>query len=93
MSTQENSARCKEIFALLSEYLNLELPPDACKAIDEHLADCPPCVEFAQSLRSTIALCRGYRPSEMPAPLSDDARERLTDAWQNMVAARAKDRQ
>jgi predicted anti-sigma-YlaC factor YlaD len=84
------TSKCKEIFALLSEYLNLELPPDACKAIDEHLAGCPPCIEFAESLRSTIALCQEYRPSEMPAPLSEDARTRLSRAWRNMVAARGR---
>jgi hypothetical protein len=30
MESHERTERCKEIFALLSDYLNLELPPDAC---------------------------------------------------------------
>lgn len=30
MELPERTEKCKEIFALLSDYLNLELPPDAC---------------------------------------------------------------
>ena len=35
---------CKEIFARLSEYLDAELPPDACADIEAHIAGCAPCV-------------------------------------------------
>jgi RNA polymerase sigma-70 factor (ECF subfamily) len=79
---------CKEIFATLSEYLDMELPPDACREMEAHLAGCPPCIEFAESLRKTIELCHEYRPSEMPVPISQAARERLQEAWQRMLAAR-----
>jgi len=79
---------CKRIFALLSEYLDFELPPDACAEIENHLADCPPCVEFADSLRSTVELCRQYTPGAMPAPISDNARRELELAWRNMLAKR-----
>ncbi len=82
--------KCREIAALLSEYLNLELPPDACQEIETHLAGCTPCVEFAESLRQTVALCRKYRPGEMPGPIGDSARTRLQEAWQRMVAARSQ---
>ncbi|HTS30991.1 MAG TPA: zf-HC2 domain-containing protein [Bryobacteraceae bacterium] len=80
---------CKEIFALLSEYLSLELPPEACQEIDEHLSGCPPCVEFVESLRKTVDLCRGYQPSAMPAPLSAKARGDLEAAWKRMLEGRA----
>jgi RNA polymerase sigma-70 factor (ECF subfamily) len=72
---------CKQIFATLSEYLDMELPPEACREMEAHLDGCPPCVEFAESLRKTVALCREYHPSEMPAPISQEARERLQEAW------------
>ena len=90
MVPREHDEKCKEIFALLSEYLNLELPPDACQAIETHLAGCPPCIEFAESLRSTIDLCRRYKPDEMPGPLGSQARGQLLDAYQKMLRARAK---
>lgn len=81
---------CKEVFALLSQYLDLELPPDSCQEMEAHLAGCPPCIEFAESLRQTVALCRQYQSREMPGPISQDARTRLQEAWQRMVAAQRK---
>ena len=56
MELHERTEKCKEVFSLLSEYLNLELPPDACQEIEAHLAGCPPCIEFAESLRKTVDL-------------------------------------
>ncbi len=88
MDTPEASAKCREIFSLLSDYLNLELPPEACREIEGHIAGCAPCVEFAESLRKTVELCRRYEPAELPAPLGQEARERLLDAWQKMLASR-----
>jgi anti-sigma factor RsiW len=86
--TQQHSAECKEIFTLLSDYLNLELPPESCREIETHLAGCAPCVEFVESLRKTIELCRRYRPAELPSPLGESAREELLAAYQKMVASR-----
>jgi len=88
LEPHQHSEQCQEIFALLSDYLNVELPPDACREIETHLAGCPPCVEFAESLRKTIELCRRYRPAELPSPLGESAREELLAAYQKMLAAR-----
>ena len=89
MDSHERTAKCKEVFSLLSEYLNLELPPDACQEIESHLAGCPPCIEFAESLRKTVDLCRDYRPTELPAPIGMKAREQLLGAYQKMLATRS----
>lgn len=88
MEPHQRDDRCKEVFALLSDYLNLELPPDACQEIETHIADCPPCIEFAESLRKTVNLCRQYAPTEVPAPLGQDARAQLLEAYARMVEAR-----
>lgn len=88
MATHVHTDKCKEVFALLSDYLNLELPPDACTEIESHLAGCPPCIEFAESLRKTVELCSHYRPSELPEPIGAQAREQLIDAYQKMLASR-----
>ena len=79
---------CQEVLALLSEYLDLELPPEACQQIEGHLAGCSPCEEFAESLRKTVALCRTFEPRAMPVPLSEEARAELERAWQKMLRAR-----
>lgn len=73
---------------MLSQYLDLELPPDACREIEKHLEGCPPCIEFKESLRKTISLCREYQPGEMPGPIGAAARRRLEDAWRRALAAR-----
>jgi len=90
MEMHDRTQKCKEVFSLLSEYLNLELPPEACQEIEAHLAGCPPCIEFAESLRKTVDLCRGYRPSELPGPIGQKAREQLLDAYQQMLSARKR---
>ncbi len=88
MESHERTEKCKEIFSLLSDYLNLELPPDACQEIETHLAGCPPCVEFAESLRTTVELCRRYRPNELPADIGQLARQQLQEAYRKMLANR-----
>jgi len=88
MELHERTGKCGEVFALLSEYLNLELPPDACQEIETHLAGCPSCIEFAESLRKTIELCRRYRPAELPEPLGQKAREQILEAYQKVLADR-----
>ena len=84
----EGNEHCKEIFALLSEYLDLELPPDACKEIEAHIQGCPPCVEFAESLKKTVALCREYKPAELPPPIGEQARKELEEAYRKMLLLR-----
>jgi anti-sigma factor RsiW len=85
---EHHPENCREVFALLSDYLDLELPPENCDEIKRHLADCPPCVEFVESLRKTVALCHGYEPGVKPAPLSAEVRAELETAWRKMLAAR-----
>ena len=79
------SDSCKEVFAILSQYLDLELPPEACGEIEQHIEGCEPCVEFVESLRKTVDLCRKYQPEEMPPPLSESARAELENAWRKML--------
>jgi anti-sigma factor RsiW len=81
---------CKQVFALLSQYLDLELPPEACREIESHLAGCTPCEEFVESLRKTVALCRSYSPETLPSPLGAEARADLEQAWRKMLAGRAR---
>lgn len=85
-----NPSDCKAIFALLSDYLDHELPEDLCRDIDAHIADCPPCVAFVESLRKTIELCRKAKELDAPPPLADSARRELFAAYQAMLAARAR---
>ena len=89
MASHVHDEKCNEVFALLSDYLNLELPPDACAQIETHLAGCAPCIEFTESLRKTVELCRQYRPAELPETIGRQAREQLLGAYQKALDARA----
>lgn len=79
---------CQEIFAALSQYLDAELPAADCEAIQAHIAACPPCVEFVNSLKKTIALCR--QPMDPPGPppsVPDGVREKLLAAFRASIPA------
>ena len=81
---------CQEVLALLSDYLDFDLPAEACQEIEHHLAECSPCEEFAESLRKTVELCRTFEPKTMPGPMSAAARADLENAWKKMLASRIK---
>ncbi len=68
---------CREIFALLSEYLDAELPPATCEEISQHIAACPPCVEFVESLKKSISFCHGQQLTAPPSPLPADLERNL----------------
>ena len=80
---------CQEIFAMLSEYVDAELPPEACEVISRHIEGCAPCVQFVESLKKTIDLCRQYRPNELPPPIKEEARNQLMGAFRRMRAGAA----
>jgi anti-sigma factor (TIGR02949 family) len=68
---------CNELFARLSAYLDGELSRQERDEIERHLADCPPCVEFVRSLRTTVDLCRDFEPSGAPPPVPDELKRKL----------------
>ena len=88
MKAHEPSEQCKKVFAALSEYLDRELPPASCEELEVHLKGCPSCIEFVESLRKSIDLCRGYFPGELPKPFSESARHELQEAYRKMLLAR-----
>ena len=60
--------RCKRIFAMLSEYLNAELPVKNCRELKRHLKGCEPCIACLDSLKRTVEACQRYRVRKVPAP-------------------------
>ena len=68
--------RCKHIFAMLSDYLNAELPVKKCREVERHLKGCDPCIAYLESLKNTVEACRRYQVRKIPAP-SKKVREAL----------------
>jgi len=59
-------ARCKAMFAELSNYLDEQLDDSLCDELERHLDGCGPCKLFLASLEATIEQCR-KSPSESPS--------------------------
>lgn len=84
MPEHEHTDKCREVFALLSRYIDLDLPDDVCREVEQHIAGCSPCVEFTESLRKTVEMCREYEPEDLPRSLGELAKTRLMDAYRRM---------
>jgi anti-sigma factor RsiW len=54
---------CQELVELVTEYLEGALPPDEAAAVDQHLADCDPCLRYLDQMRATVAAL-GMVPAE-----------------------------
>jgi anti-sigma factor RsiW len=83
-----NDRDCSQIFAMLSQYLDRELPPDACGALEEHIKDCPECVQFVDSLQRSVELCRQYGSVRSTEPIAPEQLDELRAAYDRMLAKR-----
>jgi len=63
---QPRPARCKAMFAELSNYLDEQLDDSLCEELERHLGGCEPCKAFLSSLEATIDQCR-TSPAECPS--------------------------
>jgi anti-sigma factor RsiW len=65
------SLGCRDIHRLLFAYAQGGLDPEVKRRLDEHLAGCPPCLDFVQTYHQTITAtrchCRCHH--EMPPEL------------------------
>ena len=77
---------CRELIEFLAEYVSGELPELERVKFDEHLAECPECVDYLKSYRATIRLGKSaFRDLDEPVP--DEVPAELIDA---ILAARPK---
>jgi anti-sigma factor RsiW len=49
---------CKECIDLLYDYIEGSLSQDTSKSLEEHFEECPPCIAFLNTYKSTTTLCR-----------------------------------
>ena len=76
---------CKQIFAMLSEYLDGELPVKNCRELERHLKGCRPCIAYLESLKTTVEACRRYRAPRAPA-LSKQVKAALLEAVRKVIS-------
>ena len=80
---QLRPARCKAMFAELSDYLDEQLDDSLCEELERHLNGCGPCQVFLATLEATIEQCRrstGGCPPSKAAKL----REELMQKYQRV---------
>jgi Putative zinc-finger len=76
------------MFAALSDYLDEQLPADACDRIREHMSDCRPCVAFLENLRETVNGLQ-QMPGAKPDPrVAAAIREKLLPELEAVMGAR-----
>ncbi|WP_158542550.1 zf-HC2 domain-containing protein [Lujinxingia litoralis] len=73
--------KCQKLVDLLTDYLEGDLEEEERAHLEEHLAYCPPCVDFLQRYKNTGPACKkvliARMPDSMQQALSDFLRSRL----------------
>lgn len=54
--------KCVRTRRLLFDYAEGRLDPETSRRLEEHLSDCPHCLEYTRSYRQTISLYRKHYP-------------------------------
>lgn len=79
-------ARCKAMFAELSDYLDEQLDDSLCEELERHINGCGPCQAFVATLKATIEQCRTSPGDCPPNQSSSRLREELLQNYQRMAA-------
>jgi len=82
---QTRPARCKAMFAQLSEYLDEQLDDSLCEELERHMNGCEPCQAFVATLEATIEQCRNSAAECAPAKAAR-LREELIQQYQRLNA-------
>ncbi len=71
---------CKECLDLLHDYLEGTLKAETSEALENHFQDCPPCIAFMNTYKSTTSLCReALRETEVPDAVKLKLKEFLNE--------------
>lgn len=70
---------CAALFDKLSEYIDRELDPATCRAIESHIDACKPCQVCLNTLKQTVALCNNLRSRQVPEALSRKLKDAIAD--------------
>ena len=82
---ERRPARCKAMFAELSDYLDEQLDDSLCDELEQHMVGCAPCQAFVATLEATIEQCR-KAGRDCPPPKAARLREELMQKYQDLNA-------
>jgi mycothiol system anti-sigma-R factor len=70
---------CRQVFELLSDFVDGELSVKERESLGRHLDACPPCEEFLKTFETARSLCRESLLEKMPSELKDRLRSFLRE--------------
>ncbi len=73
-------ARCDCFYAVLSDFLDGELPPEEARQVEAHLRLCPPCLVYLEQFRIVHQACGKVEPEDLPADF-DHVMQGVMAAW------------
>ncbi len=68
---------CRDRLAALFDYIDGDLTPVRCRALERHLEACTCCGTLAANLRTAIALCRAEGRQRLPKTVRHRAQQRV----------------
>jgi len=63
-----NELKCKDCFDLLMDYLEDHLDRKTQKKLDQHFAECSPCLNFLESYRDCSKMAQQLRDQQVEIP-------------------------
>lgn len=75
--TVPSDPACPDIVDVLSRHLEGEIGPDACAAMEHHVATCTSCSAACGSLRRSLALCDASRERPLPPGAAEGVRRAI----------------
>jgi RNA polymerase sigma-70 factor (ECF subfamily) len=79
-------ARCKALFAELSDYLDEQLDDSLCEELEKHFDGCQPCKAFLASLEATIEECRRAPVQAPDHATAAKLRQQILSRYQRAMA-------
>jgi anti-sigma factor RsiW len=76
------------VTSLLLDYLEGELAPEIALSLQRHLRDCPDCVAFLKTYKTTVQATRSLRYEDLPARLKERVRRFLRERTRQPSAGR-----
>lgn len=76
--------RCREVLALLADYMDGELSPDTRERLETHVRQCEQCEKFGGEYSELVATLRSHqRYATDPDELGRRLKSRIDRVWQS----------
>ena len=69
---RDGELTCRELVELVSDYLEGALPASERRRFEQHLEDCPLCVDYVDQMRTTLAVLGRLDEDAMDEPVRED---------------------